>query len=161
MNALTAEQLDSLAYQFFKEFSRCEYCLKAVGFRHQSRGAKANWNTFAATLTEVFEKPPTNEFKAAIEKFLSKPPKKQVVVDEHLDWDETLPEAKSKAELVLLLVCRVRNNLFHGGKFNGRWFEPERSNELLSASLTILDTCVRASPLVEEAYQGAAPLQHY
>jgi len=58
-----------------------------------------------------------------------------------------------QSDLVLQYVRRVRNNLFHGGKFNGRWFEPERSAELLIHCLTILNACLEVSPEVGEAYR--------
>ena len=63
---------------------------------------------------------------------------------------------KHQAELVLRLVCRVRNNLFHGGKFNGHWFEPQRSDELLSHALVILAACVSNHEKVHDAYAQKA-----
>jgi hypothetical protein len=36
-------------------------------------------------------------------------------------------------------ICRIRNNLFHGAKFNDTWFDPERSKTLLEKGLLILE----------------------
>ena len=90
----------------------------------------------------------------AIDYFMNHPPKKQIIRDDILTWDETLPGHKSNAELILLLICRVRNNLFHGGKFNDQWFEPQRSKELMHHALTILRACAQSHNKVSNAYAG-------
>jgi len=149
--------LESLAYNFFREFARYEYCLKATGLREESRAAKASWTKYAAEVADIIEVPRSDSLEQAIAYFTGHPPKRQIIKDGVLDWDEALPDHKSKAELVLLLVCRVRNNLFHGGKFNGRWFEPQRSEELMQHGLTILRECGRSHPKVSEAYAGSVP----
>ena len=82
------------------------------------------------------------------------PPKKQVVVNALIDWDEAAPQTNLRSDLVLIYVRRVRNNLFHGGKFNGRWFEPQRREVLLRHSLTILRACLAASEDVGRAFHG-------
>ncbi|MBK0795138.1 hypothetical protein GZV14_28120, partial [Escherichia coli O25b:H4-ST131] len=59
------------------------------------------------------------------------------IEDDSLVWDDSLPQEKDLAKFLFLLIRRVRNNLFHGGKFNGKWFEPERSEALLQHGLVI------------------------
>ncbi len=149
--------LESLAFEFFREFARHEYCLKAVGLRKDGKEAKANWLAYAKEkeILHLFENPPA-AFKAAVDYYRADAPKKQVVVDGRLEWDSTLPGHKSDPELFLQLVCRVRNNLFHGGKFNGHWFEPQRSVELLSHGLVILAACVESHRAVSAAYAERA-----
>lgn len=155
MNA--ASPLDSLAFEFFREFARCEYCLKAVGLRDpHRRDPTADWGALAAEVQHLFEDPPSEELASAIRYYVEKSPKKQILKDNLLDWDEVQPDHKSQAELVLRLVCRVRNNLFHGGKFNGHWFEPQRSEDLLAHGLTILRAIVTAHPKISEAYAQKA-----
>ena len=149
-------EMDALAFDFFREFARCEYCLKAIGMRKADRNAKADWSALAAQLSDVIEAPDSRELAAAVKYFLEHPPKKQVVEDGVLAWDDSLPDHKSQADLLLLLVCRVRNNLFHGGKFNGRWFEPERSEELLKHGLAILAACINRHEMMKEAYEQNA-----
>lgn len=87
---------------------------------------------------------------------LRHPPKKQVYVDDALQWRVVSPKAKNENDLIFLYVRRVRNNLFHGGKFNGRFFDPERSRELLEYSITILMAAIVMSPLMLEAYEQRA-----
>lgn len=153
---MATAKLENLAYEFFREFARYEYCLKATGLREDSRAAKASWTKYAAEVARVIEAPQAQDLECAVAYFTDHPPKKQVVENGILDWDETLLDHKSKAELILLLVCRVRNNVFHGGKFNGRWFEPQRSEDLMQHALVILRACGHAHPKVSEAYAGSA-----
>jgi hypothetical protein len=153
----TSAPLDALSFEFFREFARCEYCLKTVGLRiPKRRDPTADWGAFAHEVQAVFATPPSAEMAAAIKYYLEKPPKKQVLRNGLLDWNETQPDHKNQAELVLRLVYRTRNNLFHGGKFNGHWFEPQRSEELLRHGLCILPSVVAAHPKVSEAYAQRA-----
>lgn len=147
--------LDALAYEFFQEFARYEYCLKVTGLRKDSRTAQACWVKYASEVSEVINAPKTEDLSEAISYFEKYPPKRQVVKDDVLDWDDTLPKHKNKAELILRLVCRVRNNLFHGGKFNGNWFEPERSEQLIRHALVILRACAENHEKVRRAYAGS------
>ncbi len=149
---MEAPDLETLAFEFFRQFARCEYCLKAVGLRENSRDAKADWRAFAAEICDLLNAPQSQLLKGAISYYLEHPPKKQVVINGILDWEAKLPDHKSQAELLLLLVCRVRNNLFHGGKFNGHYFEPQRSERLITHGLVILQECIEGHKKVFEAY---------
>lgn len=154
----TSPDLNELAFEFFREFARCEHCLKVVGLREpKHRDPTADWGAFANEVRSVLETPSPAELKAAVQYYVEHPPKKQIErTDGILDWKEVLPNHKHQSELVLRLVCRVRNNLFHGGKFNGHWFEPQRSEELMKYALVILKACVAAHPKVQEAYAQKA-----
>lgn len=150
--------LDQLSFDFFREFSRCEYCLKAVGLREPGRkDPTADWGAFASEITPLLENPDTPELQAAVAYYSDNPPKKQTArEDGFLDWQNVVPDHKSKTELILKLICRVRNNLFHGGKFNGYWFEPQRSEDLLKHALVILNACINRHERVSEAYAQKA-----
>lgn len=153
----TSEPLNDLACEFFREFAQCEFCLKAAGlYVPDSSDAKADWRRFAAEVTDTFDDPPNPQFDDAIRYYQQRPPKKQVIRDGLLTWEEVQPTYSSQAELLLLLIRRVRNNLFHGGKFNGHWLEPQRSDELLRHGLSILRTVVEAHPGVREVYANKA-----
>lgn len=149
-------QLDSLAWEFFQEFARCEYCLKTVGLREPNRREPtADWGAFAAEVRPVLEAPDPG-LAPAVSYYLQRPPKKQAIVEGKLDWVESVPDHGSQAELILRLICRVRNNLFHGGKFNGHWFEPQRSEELLRYGVQILRAVIASHDKVREAHAGSA-----
>lgn len=151
MNSINS--IDLQAFAFFREFARCEYCLKVVGLRCINRKVPtANWGAFAKEVQPAFEKPSSAEIAAAIDYYLAHPPKKQVLHGEVLGWDDEQPNHTSKAELILRLVCRVRNNLFHGGKFNDNWFAPQRSEELFVHGISILRAAIAAHSKVSEAY---------
>jgi hypothetical protein len=149
--------IEALCYEFFREFARCEYCLKAVGLRKlNGRDPTADWGAFAGQVQAVFDAPPSNEVANAIQYYLTAPPMKQVVNNGVLDWALSVPDHANQAELVLRLICRVRNNLFHGGKFNEHWFEPQRSEDLIRAGLCLLRAVVSAHPQVRNAYENRA-----
>ncbi|WP_311761731.1 hypothetical protein [Paracoccus broussonetiae] len=151
---MPANDLDALAAGLFKTFARFEYALKAAEFHKGEGAAEANWRTFAESVAASFEEPASEEFAQAIAYMLANPPKKQIVEGGVLGWSASAPQTDLQSDRVLIYVRRVRNNLFHGGKFNGRWFEPQRSAVLLQHSLTILSACLAASPAVSEAYHN-------
>jgi hypothetical protein len=109
---------------------------------------------FAQSVSDLFDDPAGEAFAEAVGYILMYPPRKQVIWDGRLVWSDAAPNTNIRSDLVLQYVRRVRNNLFHGGKFNGRWFDPERSAQLLRHCLTILHACLEASPAVGEAYRN-------
>ncbi len=147
--------LDALAHRFFRQFSRTEYALKAVGLMTRPTGrAEADWKAFGDEIDQAFLalRAERDDLRTACDYMLNRPPKKQVARDGRLEWSDSSPQATTETALLLQYVCRVRNNLFHGGKFNGRWFDPERSEELISHALTILGFSIQQSPKVLEAF---------
>lgn len=146
--------LDQLAAKLFQVFSRTEYALKAAGYNNGDGAAEANWREFALAIEGLIASPTNQELRGAIDFFFNAPPKKQVIDGGVIQWEISEPATNSQADKLLIYVRRVRNNLFHGGKFNGHWFAPERSEPLLRHSLTILTACVESVPTVREAYHG-------
>ena len=146
--------LDNLAAQFFQVFSRIEYALKVTGYNNGNGPAEANWQKFANAVDHLIANPTSPELKEAIEFNFNSPPKKQMIVDGLIRWKKVEPDTSSRADKLLQYVRRVRNNLFHGGKFNDHWFAPERSEPLLQHSLVILSVVIEAIPEVKEAFHG-------
>jgi hypothetical protein len=146
--------LDQLAIKLFQVFSRTEYALKAARYNNGDGTAVADWRTFALAVEGLIANPTTQELREAIDFFFNAPPKKQVIVGGVIQWEVSEPTTNSQADKLLIYVRRVRNNLFHGGKFNGHWFAPERSEPLLRHSLAILTACVESIPAVRDAYHG-------
>lgn len=151
---MSRSELDRLAGEMFQTFSRFEYALKAAGFHTGEGEANSNWRGFALTVPNIFDDPQDQALKNAVAYLLAHPPKKQMIEGNVLTWKEVAPETDLKSDEVLIYVRRVRNNLFHGGKFNGHWFEPQRSKELLHHALVILRACLAASDNVRAAYDG-------
>lgn len=148
-------RLDRLAHQMFRTYSRMEYALKAAGYLKSENGpAEAHWQNLASDIDARFQERVASdvELRQAVEYVLSFPPKKQMARDGVLEWVDVPPVANTETGKMLLYLARVRNNLFHGGKFNGRWLDPERSLELLPHSLTILECVRELSDAVQAAY---------
>lgn len=150
----TEEELNNLANELFRTFSRIEYSLKSSGFNCGNGDAKANWEKFALEIEPLIATPYSVELKEAIKYIMGEPPKKQVILNGTLEWKVSEPSTNSNADKLLLYIRRIRNNLFHGGKFNGDWFEPERSELLLKHSLVVLKECINFLPKVKKAYSG-------
>ncbi len=145
-----------IAADFFFQFARFEYAMKAVGYRNSENGeAKPDWHKLSEDMEETFKHPPSNSFTEALDYYWQHPPMKQIVKNGNLKWAVVPPTASSQADRVLQYVRRVRNNLFHGGKFEGGYLEdPERSETLMKYGLIILDECLNALPKLRQAYEG-------
>ncbi len=109
---------------------------------------------FAMPSTKII----TPELANACGLFRVNPPNQQVLANGALAWSTAPPaNAASEPELLVALVKRVRNNLFHGGKYNARMQEETaRSEALLRSSIHVLEECLRVSPEVRRVYEGAA-----
>lgn len=150
------EELDDLAHRMFRQFSRMEHALKSAGYLERPNGdAKASWVSFGEEIDASFRDLVSRdeELRDAVRYLRDHPPKKQTVSNGVLGWSETPPTAPTETGVLLLYVGRVRNNLFHGGKFNGRWIDPGRSRKLLPRCLTVLDRTLLLSGRVKAAYE--------
>lgn len=147
-------ELNKLASEMFHTFSRMEYALKASGFNNGNGEAKANWRDFALSVEPLIDTPSTEALKEAIKFIMNEPPKKQMIIDGNIQWQSIEPQTNSQADKLLIYIRRIRNNLFHGGKFNGHWFEPERSEPLLQHSLVVLHECIDYVEDVKNAYEN-------
>lgn len=140
-----------LAFKFFVIFSMFEHALKEAGFRHVGRNGDVHpdWDVFARSINDGFDANNPPELKAAIEYFLNHPPKKQVFRDSRLEFEETdRIEGISDTEWLSLLIRRVRNNLFHGGKVN---YDRHRDTLLIQFAIVILESWAICDPNVEMA----------
>ena len=147
--------LDALVYEFFRTFARFEYALKDSGFHRPDRNnAEADWTRFAdsAPVRGALDDPVDAGLTEATDYILNHPPNKQIIENGAVTWSDRPPDAASQSGRVLGFVCRVRNNLFHGGKGNQHWIDPERTELLLKHGLTILRGCLDASEGVAGAY---------
>lgn len=152
--SVTNLSLDELGLRMFQTFARMEYALKAAGYHGSDGPAKADWDRFGRDCDQYFQETACTESRAAINYIMEQPPKRQDIVNGLLHWREVDAHKQTLGEALLVYVRRVRNNLFHGGKFNGHWFAPERSETLLRHSLVVLEACRNANPAVREAYEG-------
>lgn len=147
-----------LLFDFFLSFSKFEFALKTAKFAvGNEKKVSPDWDSFAASVKNTFDKTQNKNLGDAIDYFLNKPPWKQVLINGAMSWDASIPNnGISEIEKVLLLIRRVRNNLFHGGKFNFNIHkDKERTITLLKSSLVILNACLPLAPDVEYNYKKA------
>ncbi|MBF0267560.1 MAG: hypothetical protein HQL44_03095 [Alphaproteobacteria bacterium] len=127
------------ATKFFAVFSRFEFALKQAGYLEShvdGKNAEPGWDCFARNLTDTFFQTVKESDSAKV--LFDKPPKKQIVQGNSIDWKVGRDIIDIK-ELFLAVRC-VRNNLFHGGKFQtGPVEEPSRDKALLNACLFVLE----------------------
>ena len=135
-----SQDLDELSFKFFKIFAQYESSLKDKGFfqKGNSGSILVDWDKF------VNEKIGSNfmeilgEETDSAEYILQYPPMKQTVNGENkIIWVE-VPNSERSVQILFGHISRIRNNLFHGAKFNGTWFAPERSRKLLKSGLIVL-----------------------
>jgi len=147
----TEYELDQLAFTFFKLFSRFEYALKASGYYKNEKEANPDWDKFAKDIDHIFDGKYDANLGNAVDFLLRDPPKKQSIINGKVEFKASRVSGTT-ADMLLIYVRRVRNNLFHGGKFNGEWFDPERSEPLLRHSIVVLQACLERSKKVKEFY---------
>ena len=145
-----------LACEFLAVFSRMEFALKATEYASDNEGGVvACWDRFANDIDEAFGKITDNEFNAAVDYLLAQAPRKQVLKDGVLTFqDQAIDQNQRRAQQALLMVRTVRNNLFHGGKYlPGGEKEQGRNEVLVRHSLTVLRHCVRLNENVRQCYE--------
>jgi hypothetical protein len=130
------EMLPPATVSFFVSFCRFEYALKRAGYLIRDEGrAEANWNAFARDLGANF----LVEISATVgtAKLINEPPKRQIVVAGNLSWEPV--EAVTNVQELFGAVSRIRNNLFHGGKFaEGVVTDSSRDQDLIAAAQQVL-----------------------
>jgi len=151
-----------LSYGFFIVFSRFEYALKnrkyLIANKQQvNRKAESDWDSFARANEKNFNPDQNKELKEAVEYISNNPPKKQVVdVNESLNWIDSAPITDyngRKLEWLLLMIRRIRNNLFHGGKYpNFMVAEPSRNHKLIYSAIIILNNAVQLEPALSNEF---------
>jgi hypothetical protein len=149
-----------LSYAFFITFSRFEYALKNSNYLiggQLNRKAEADWDQFARSNEAHFNSQSHKSLADAVNYIQQAPPKKQIVnANNALDWIDSVPAADyngRQLEWLLLMIRRIRNNLFHGGKYpNFMVAEPSRDRELIMSSLLILNEALNLELRVRDEF---------
>lgn len=133
-------------FVMFSMFSRWEYALKRIPKYTYVFGKdlRADWKAFGKLNNDTFVSGRNHENSVAVNFFLANPPKIQVLNDGCLGWSNAKTYDASEPLLEWLLDCvkRVRNNLFHGGKFpSSPISDPSRDLNLIMHSIEILESC--------------------
>lgn len=149
---------EKLVCEFLHVFSCFEYALKTTSFlTSRNKGdAFADWEKFSNSIDSEnkLAEVKSVEFNKGVKYFFENPPKKQIVDNGFLGWEEyKKPEHFNNFKELLKLVRRVRNNLFHGGKFrSGLEQGSERNSNLLKYGLVILKECIDLNKEIKEKF---------
>lgn len=128
-----------LVVEFMAAFSRFEYVLKEKDYlREKSKFAQAAWGKFATDAAEEIDLSGDQKLASAIKFLIEEPPMIQISAKE---WAVRPLKGVSDLEQAIESVCRVRNNLFHGGKYTPH-SAAGRDEMLVSSSLVVLLGCV-------------------
>lgn len=141
--------------EFFITFSRFEYALKSSNFVNTDNGkVMANWDTFTQSISNSFNTEKNQTLKKAIEYLLDNPAKLQIIHNGQLGWENRVFQANTPLINKLSITIRdIRNNLFHGGKFNDNYEEDvSRNFLLLKYSITVLNEWLDLNINVKENF---------
>lgn len=147
--------LDKMAFRFFKTFAQYEYALKVLGYVSAGprKQAEPNWDKFSNEVGGLIMDSSNEKTTKAINYIQNHPPKRQVLEDEGISWENVSSSDKSP-QMLFSHIRRIRNNLYHGGKFHSRWIAPDRSKELIESALIILEALQKEHAELSEAIQG-------
>jgi hypothetical protein len=141
-------------FHFLAIFARYECALKRSGFvRRGSHGeADADWNTYADHISTRLARLTSPRYVTARDRILEKPPLRECLYNGRI---HLLPNPRRKGETdaryLLRVVRDVRNNLFHGGKFqNDESAELARDRLLIDSAIIVLE----ASADVDDSIRG-------
>lgn len=145
---------EDLVCEFLAVFARFEQALKAAGFHYGDGDARANWISFAEHPRVEAEISGTgSSLTEEVNLFLQSPPRKQVIDDGNLAWSDTPASQDTDSKRVVVYLKRVRNNLFHGGKFAEGGYLRDRDIRLIQASKQILMRCVNLNTDVGDHFR--------
>ncbi|MFC0185411.1 hypothetical protein SAMN04515674_103195 [Pseudarcicella hirudinis] len=133
-----------LITNFFIIFSRFECALKSSNFKQmdeKNNKVSANWEQFISSIKSDFNKNKCDSLKEAVTYIIENPPKMQVFEDELLGWkDRRFQQNCHEINKLDISIRDIRNNLFHGGKFNGNYQKDVTRNiDLIKSAIIILN----------------------
>jgi hypothetical protein len=150
-NLIHATHLDrELILHFLIYFARAEYALKRAHYiKGNETRIDADWDKFASDTHGKFNAEVSEELSSATKYLLEHPPKKQALKNGQLAWVDSECGKKEILPCLLVLVRRVRNNLFHGGKFPTKPIpEVSRDRRLLESCLLVLSAALQLNQSV-------------
>jgi len=128
-----------LVCEFFAVFARFEFVLKEEKFVEKRKThASPDWGHFAKDVAIWLKVEGGSDVAAAITFLNDDPPQVQT---RDLYWAKRPLRGQAPIETAIHAVCRVRNNLFHGGKHPPH--SPDgRDEKLVRCSLLLLSACL-------------------
>lgn len=118
----------------------------------QRKKCIADWDGFVKTLTG-FDSNLNPELKKACDYILNNPPKKQYIINNVLKWKDCKIDGGTEIQRLNQYIRRIRNNLFHGGKFNNDNIpEISRNSILMTSALVVLNNWLDLHGEVRELF---------
>ena len=91
--------------------------------------------------------------KKSIDFILNNPPQKQINENGVIKWKRVDPSQRNETKNLIMYICRIRNNLFHGGKFVGGYLEEfDKDFSLVKCALLVLKEIVNFNEEVKNAF---------
>lgn len=138
-----------LVCEFFATFSRVEYSLKEMKYVRNVHGVVSPaWWRFAQDMSDRVDISASSELEKSIGYLCAEPPMVQVSAQE---WQSRDLHGETDIERSIDATCRVRNNLFHGGKYTPH-SPPGRDQRLVESAQLVLLTCVKSCGKLHEIY---------
>ena len=135
-----------LVHNFFITFSRFECALKTtITYATVNKNkVEPNWDKFISDIKKDFDKTKSPELKSAVDFLLVNPPKIQSLEKNTLTWiDRVFPDNTPVIFKLSQHIRDIRNNLFHGGKFNGVYQQDiSRNYKLINSALIVINELV-------------------
>lgn len=145
----------NLILDFFITFSRFECALKISSFSSgDSNKVSANWDVFIASISPNFNKDKNPQLSQAVDYLIQNAPRIQMIVNGQLGWrDRIFTPNNQEINKLSLSIRDIRNNLFHGGKFNGNYqADISRNYILLKNAIIILNDWLNLSNQVRDNF---------
>ena len=147
-------------FRFFALFSRWECALKRCQFARSGshEQAEADWDRFADEVENGVAGLNACTYVDARDYLLTNPPKQQHFVNRHVTWQPNPKRLNETDARYLFRVIRdVRNNLFHGGKYqDGLEEELARDRRLLDVATTVLEACMDLDARIRRVFDEEA-----
>jgi hypothetical protein len=138
-----------LVFKFFAIFSLFECALKRAGFCTTGSNGEAQptWTNFANSIHTQFSSLSDPDLTVATNYMLNFPVMQQIPHNNSLTFTPMNRRPNMNDTVWLSILVRgVRNNLFHGGKWE---FDPTRDSQLLNHLLTILEVWAHLNSDIE------------
>lgn len=149
-----------IVFHFFAAFSRFEYAMKAAGWARSGKGdaAEPDWDRVVKELKRAPEEDKAR-VRARAGILLTAPPRKQILRKGSLGWQEAGKSGDDLRQLIDSLK-RVRNNLFHGGKYTDHGvYLSDRALQLMTAAHGVLEEMLTIATFcdVAERFRAYTP----
>jgi len=146
-------------FRFFALVSRWECALKRSDFakRGSRDQAEPDWNKFADSVETNLDGLNEAKYTSNRDFLLKHPPDRQCLEHGRIEWQCNPRREKETDGRYLFRVIRdVRNNLFHGGKYqSGPAEELARDRELLDSAIAVLEECINLNAQIRKVFNEA------